>query len=291
MSLNILIIHNPVAGRRRRKRLRQLLKLLHGRGHHVRVKLTTYAGDAHETARDVDGFDVIIAAGGDGTVNEVVNGLCSRADDKDLPAVAFLPLGTANVLAWELHQPKKPGAVLEMIERGHTLEMHPGLANGRRFVLMASAGLDARAVSAVKTSMKRLLGGAAYVTAALKALGQERPLFTVRIGERAYEAATVVVTHARHYGGPFVITPEAGLDRPQMQVVMMRGHGWWNTLRYGAALVMGRLHRLADVEVVAATGAEIEGPDFDPVQMDGDLMSTLPLSVGMEPRAVRLCVP
>ena len=113
----------------------------------------------------------------------------------------------------------------------------------------------------------------------------------MRIGERAYEAATVVVTHARHYGGPFVITPEAGLDRPQMQVVMMRGHGWWNTLRYGAALVMGRLHRLADVEVVAATGAEIEGPDFDPVQMDGDLMSTLPLSVGMEPRAVRLCVP
>ena len=73
-----------------------------------------------------------------------------------------------------------------------------------------------------------------------------------------------------------------------LHVVMMQGYGWWSALRYGAALVSGRLHCLADVRVVETDSVEIEGPSLDPVQMDGDLMATLPLSISIEPQRVLL---
>jgi diacylglycerol kinase (ATP) len=288
MALKILVIHNPIAGRRRRRRVRELLKILDARGHHVRAKLTTQAGDAHEAARDTVGLDIIVAAGGDGTVNEVVNGLCSKPADEPLPAIAFLPLGTANVLAWELRLPRSPAAVADLMEQGHTLAIQPGIANGRRFLLMASAGLDARAVAAVKTSVKRVIGGAAYVSAALKALGEPRPSYKVAVAGQEYDARTVIVTRASCYGGPFRLVLNANLASPALHVVIMQGYGWWSALRYGAALVSGRLHCLADVRVVETDSVEIEGPSFDPVQMDGDLMATLPLSISIEPQRVLL---
>ncbi|MEK9724099.1 MAG: diacylglycerol kinase family protein [Rhodospirillaceae bacterium] len=161
MPSRIRVIHNPVAGRRRRHRLRQLLKMLAASGHSVRARPTAHADDARDIAREVQDVDLIVAAGGDGTVNEIVDGL--TADDRQgpVPAVAFLPLGTANVLAWALNLPHRPAALMRMIEQGRTVAVRPGIANDRRFILMASAGLDARAVAAVKTTVKRVLGGAA----------------------------------------------------------------------------------------------------------------------------------
>jgi len=155
MSLRVLLIHNPVAGTRRRRRLRKLLRHLERAGHQVRIRITKKRSDAREHARLAEGFDVIVAAGGDGTVNEVVDGLMVKPADEPLPKVAFLALGTANVLAWELKLPSRPAALARLIEAGNTVAMHPGIVNSRRFILMASAGLDARAVAAVKSLVKR----------------------------------------------------------------------------------------------------------------------------------------
>jgi len=286
MTSNILVIHNPIAGRRRRRRLHQLLKILDGRGHHVRVKLTRWAGDAYEAARDCKDVDFIVAAGGDGTVNEVVNGLCSRSVQERVPAVVFLPLGTANVLAWELNLPRKPAAIASLIERGRTIDIRPGIANGRRFVLMASVGLDARAVAAVKTSVKRFIGGGAYVCAALKALGELPPSFHITADGHAYQARTVIVTRAGRYGGPFHLVPNADISDPVLYAVMMQGYGWGAAVRYGAALVAGRIHHLRDVHVIKVSKIDIKGPPFDPVQMDGDLMLSVPMSVALDDRIV-----
>lgn len=290
MSGRILVIHNPVAGRRRRRRLRQLLKLLARTDREVRVRPTTRPGDAREIARTAEGVDLIIAAGGDGTVNEVVDGLAVRDGTGPLPAVAFLPLGTANVLAWELNLPHRPSALVKLIEAGRTVAVHPGIANERRFILMASAGLDARAVAAVKTTVKRVLGGAAYVFAALRALNTPPPLYTVRVDGREAQARTVIVTRARCYGGPFTLTPDAGLVHGGLHVVMLDGFGLVAALRYGVALVLGRLHRLADVTVDAGLSVSVEGPDGDPVQMDGDVVGALPLRVSLDSRSVPFLV-
>lgn len=291
MKARILVIHNPVAGRGRRRRLRKLLKALAARGHVTRSRLTTHRGDAREVARLAEETDVIIAAEGDGTVNEIVDGLAARRPDQPLPALGFLPLGTANVLAWELGLPRDADGLVRLIEGGEVLQVLPGKANEHRFALMASVGLDARAVAAVGKTTKRLLGGAAYVLAAVQALRQAPPRYRVTIDGRAFEARTVIVTRARRYGGPFVLAPDAGLHTDGLQVVMLQSYGLLAAVRYGIALALGRLDRLDDVTEVCGRRVEIRGPTDEPVQMDGDVTMALPLDVSIDRRAVPFLVP
>ena len=223
----VLVIHNPVAGRRKRKRLREFLRILDERGHRTRICLTKKPGDACDVARTTFDVDVIVCAGGDGTVNEVVNGLVARPERLPLPTLAFLPLGTANVLAWELDLPaRKAKKMVKQIENNRVLTVRPGVANGQRFFLMASVGLDARAVAAVRPGTKRLFGGGAYVMAAVKALAQPSPSYTVTVDGKSYQAATVIVARAKHYGGPFVLTPDAGIERNSLTILMIISMDW-----------------------------------------------------------------
>jgi len=291
MILSILVIHNPVAGRRWRRSVDQLFELLVERGFKVRVELTAQRGDARDAARLVNGVDVIVAAGGDGTVNEIVDGLAARETDDAVPAIAFLPLGTANVLAWELDLPRNPRGLVRLIEENETLKVCPGIANGRRIILMASVGLDARAVAAVKTTAKRMIGGGAYLLAALTALRQTPPCYKVTVDGRDFEAATVIVSRARRYGGPFSLTPDAGLETGALQIVMMRSYGLVPAVRYALALAFGRLHQLHDVMVVPGRKVSIDGPRDEPVQIDGDIVTRLPLEICMDSQAVAFLVP
>jgi len=289
--LNILIIHNPVAGRRRRRRLQKLLNLLEGAGHSVRILPTGQRGDARESARLAEGIDIIIAAGGDGTVSEIIDGIAARPATEPAPAVAFLPMGTANVLAWELGLPRSPRGIVRMINQGKSLAFRPGVANGTRFVLMASAGLDARAVAAVKTRTKRLVGGLAYVTAAVSALFRPSPVFRVQVGGLEYEARTVIVTRAARYGGPFLLAPGADLGGASLHIVLMPSYGWLAAIKYGLALVLGRLHHLPDVAVLEADRVDIRGIESEPVQVDGDLAVGIPLSISVDDRTIPFLVP
>jgi len=289
--VRILVIHNPVAGRGRRRRLRKLLKTLAAHGHDTRTRLTTHRGDAREVARTSKDTDVIIAAGGDGTVNEIVNGLAARRPDQPLPAVGFLPLGTANVLAWELGLPCDPDGLVRMIEGGQVLQVMPGKANDDRFALMASVGVDARAVAAVGKKTKRVLGWAAYVLAALRAIRQAPPRLRVSIDGQEVEARTVIVTRARCYGGPFVLATDAGLYSDGLHVVMLQSYGLMAALRYGIALLLKRLAQLDDVTVTSGRHVEIRGPADEPVQMDGDVTAVLPLDVSIDRRPVPFLVP
>jgi diacylglycerol kinase (ATP) len=252
------------------------------------VRITRAAGDAREHARTADGVDVIVAAGGDGTMSEVVDGLMAKPADEPLPSVAFLALGTANVLAWELDLPRRPGALVRLIESGATLDVRPGIANARRFLLMASAGLDARAVAAVKTLVKRWFGAAAYVLAAAHVISQPPPRLTVEVDGRPMEASLVIVARSRRYGGPFSLTPDAGITKPTFQVVLLHRHGFGPALAYGLALARGRLHERADVSVVAARAVHVLADGDEPLQVDGDAAGALPLVATLDDRTVRL---
>ena len=288
---NVLVIHNPVAGRRRRRRLRQFLEILNEREHRVHIRLTTKAGDARDAAHSAQNIDVIIAAGGDGTVNEVVNGLATRPADDALPIVAFFPLGTANVLAWELDLPsRKPKRMVKLIEKKRTLDVHQGIANGHRFFLVASVGLDARAVAAVNGSIKRIFGGGAYVIAAVQALMQKPPTYKVVVGDEEYEARTVIVSCGRFYGGPFILAPQAHLGEPMFCVVMLKNYDFFSAIRFGLALVRGTLSNQPDVTIVMGDSVRIDGPGGDPVQLDGDITSILPLSITLDTRPVPFLV-
>lgn len=245
---------------------------------------------------------MVAVAGGDGTVNEAVNGLGGlEARDGNAPPLAFIPLGTANILAHELGLPRSASGLAETILRGERRTAWPGRANGRRFLLMVSAGFDARVVARVDTGSKRFLGAAAYVLGALREMGRRSAArYRVCVDGEKLDAATVVITRTRHYGGGFVLAPQARLEEKKLYVVCLAGSGVRDILRYGAALVCGRLHRLGDVRIMEGDSVTVVGPPGDlgdsgeaggTVQMDGDLAGTLPLEVCLDSVPVTLLAP
>ena len=285
----VLVIVNPAAGRWRLERLRAVLGRLGELACASEIRTTTGRGDAERFARQAlgEGFDVVVAAGGDGTVNEVINGLAGS----DQP-LALLPLGTVNVLAAEIGLPNNPRAIAEVIAGGRPAPIYLGRAGPRHFVLMAGVGLDAHVVAGVSLRLKRLLGQKAYYASFFNQLLIQRKLqYRVTIDGAVHQAASVIVANSRFYGGRFVCAPQADLTAPLLQVCLFERPGRWNALRYVLALYRGRVARLNDCRIIPATALTIEGPTGDPAQMDGDIDARLPLTIRVAERPLRLIRP
>jgi YegS/Rv2252/BmrU family lipid kinase len=288
-----LVIFNPTAGWRRRRRLDSTLRLLGEAGIGCPVAATAARGDAerlaYEAASSPDAPDLIIAAGGDGTINEAANGLLRAGAPIPL---AILPLGTANVLAAEIGLAIDPAAIAAAIVADRRIEVHVGRANGAGFLLMAGAGFDAHVVQAIRPPVKRLLGKGAYVLETLRQLVRFGfPRYRVTIDGVAHEAASVVVARGRFYGGRYLAAPAARLDGDGFQVCLFESGGRLAVLRYGAALVMDRLPRAGGYRIVSGSRVGVEGPAGDPVQADGDIIARLPLDIDLAPRRISLVVP
>lgn len=274
----ILVIHNPVAGWWQRNRLKRFLRELRKSGRNVYVRRTMRPGHATQLARDLspDSVAAVVAAGGDGTIREVADGLSGR----DI-ALAILPLGTANIMAIELGLGLNPKRAAQTVVAGKTRAIYPAFVNGRRFLLMASAGVDSRVVARVDRTVKKLIGKGAYVFAALAVLlsREKAPEMVARVDGEDLRAPLIIVTRAEHYGGPFSIAPEADLLSRKIFVVAPMRTGLWNMLRYAFALVTSRLARLPDVYVKEAQSIELLGPEAHPIQVDGDEFGALPASI------------
>jgi len=288
----ILAVFNPAAGRNCRDRFDQVVKHLRDFGCFVSVVETTAPGHAEAIAREAtankeSAFHVIVAAGGDGTINEIVNGLSGAS-----LALGLMPLGTANVLADEIGLARDPEAVARALARGPIRPIHVGRINGRRFVMMAGAGFDANVVSGVSLALKKLLGPLAYVwQAGVQAFREDGAGCTVTIDGVAYETVSVVACNGRRYGGPFIAAPEASLTDDCFHVVLMQGRGWINTARYGVALVLGKISKLSDVRVVPGRDVQVDGVNGRPVQADGDIIATLPARISVDPEFIGLIFP
>jgi len=284
-----LVVFNPAAGRRRRAALGKALDRFRRNGVRTTVRETGAPGDAERIAAEAtaEAFDVVVAAGGDGTLNEVLNGLGA-----DAPSLAVLPLGTANVLAVELGLPRRIEAVVDIIAEGRTRTFWPGIVNGRRFALMAGVGVDALVVDAVGVRQKRLFGRYAYAGQALLAIARGGfSSYVLDVDGNRVEAGSAIVTLGSHYGGAYVVAPSASLFRPELQVCIVRGCRRRDHLRYAAALLRGRLADQADVQIVPAHRVAIAGPASAPVQCDGNIVCRLPATFMLADRPVALVVP
>ena len=287
--LRLLVVHNPVAGWRRRRLLDRVVDALRAGGALVEVRRTATRGDAERITRAAlgDGFDRLVVAGGDGTINEAANALAGST----LP-LAIVPLGTANVLAAEIGLGGDAQAVARAILDGPAARIALGTVNGRRFAMMAGVGFDAAVVAGVSTRLKRHLGKGAYVLAMLRLLCRFRPqAYQVTADGRRYAAGSVVLAKGRHYAGRFVCAPAARLDRPLLELCLFRAADRLSILRYAAALALGRIDRLSDVTIVSAREAVIEGAAGEPVQGDGDILGQLPARIAVAPESLLLVVP
>ena len=284
----VLVIFNPTAGARRRQRLDAVVAGLQAAGCDVLLRATTRRGDAEAFAREAhsSAFHVLLAAGGDGTINEVVNGLAA-----DAPLLALCPMGTANVLASEIGLVAEPAAIVRAVLTGEAREAWPGIANGRRFLMMAGVGFDAEVVAGIVPRLKRALGKGAYVVETARQLVRYRyPRFRIGIDGVVYDAASAIIAKGHFYAGRYVVAPPARLDAPSFHVCLFTASGPLAVLWYGTALLLGLVPRLPGVRLVPATRVEVAG-DAAPVQGDGDIIATLPLTVTVAPQPVRLLAP
>lgn len=285
----ILVIHNPAAGRRRWDRLQAVLDELSVLGVSATVRSTTGPGDAERLVGAVSAgdFDVVAIAGGDGTFNEALNGVSGST-----PALGVIPLGTANVLAADIGLDPAPRPVAAALALGEIRPVRVGLANGRRFAMMAGIGFDAHVVAGVDLGLKRRIGKGAYgVAAAVQFARFAWPPYLVSADGRDHPAASVVIAKGRHYGGNFVIAPAARIEDASFQVCLFLRKGRFALPRYAAALFGGRLAERPDVKLLTAARVTVTGPAGDPVQLDGDADLGLPLAVGIAPEPVRLVYP
>jgi YegS/Rv2252/BmrU family lipid kinase len=292
------VVFNPTAGGSRRARLDATLELLRHSGCEIVLRATAAPGDAEAIARELgaaaEPADIIVVAGGDGTINEAVNGLMEKQlnGHAGILPLALVPLGTANVLAAEIGLPVSPAAIARTITRGPATTTYVGLANGRCFTAMAGVGFDAHVVAGVPLGLKRLLGKAAYVVEACKQLVRFRfPRYRVTVDGQVCDAASIIVAKAHFYAGRCVCAPAARIDEPEFHVCLFERGGRWNAIRYAVALAIGRLGRLSDFRILRGRSVTIEGPSDDPVQGDGDIIAHLPVRIEIAPQPLRLIVP
>jgi diacylglycerol kinase (ATP) len=300
-SKRVLVVFNPKAGRHRLGKLRRTIAAMRLTGAEVELQATAARGDAERFAREacggVNGFaalDQLAIAGGDGTINEAVNGIMSVSGagaTSSLP-LCIVPLGTANVLAREIGQRFSPAVAAKTALTGERRQVYLGQANGRCFTIMAGAGFDAHVVANVSTALKLRIGKLAYVWEALRQLFLfPYSRYRVTVDGKSYDAASVVVAKGRLYAGPYVAAPEARLDSPDFQVCLFQRGGRWNAIRYALALTLGLLPRLKDYLIVSGRQVRIDGPAGDPVQGDGDIIAHLPVEIRLAPVSLALMAP
>jgi YegS/Rv2252/BmrU family lipid kinase len=277
----MVIVFNPVAGRRRAALLWRVLDVLAANGIRLDLAETHRAGHAETLAREAvqAGAPMVVAAGGDGTIAEVANGLMGSG-----ARLGVIPLGTANVLAHELALPFAPRAVAAALAFGRTRRLWPGMARGpegsRLFVQMLGVGFDAQVVHQISFPLKRVLGKNAYVLQGLRETWRYKfPPVRLRIDETETEAASAVISKGRLYGGRFLLAPEAHPAEPGFSVVLFGCTGPAAALMYGAALPVGLLGRAPGVRHVRARTVELVGNTPIPAQADGDAAGFTPLSV------------
>lgn len=286
----VLILANPTSGGYRPDDLEEIRSLLEKAGVQVTLHLTTRAGEIGEVAANPRlSASVLAVAGGDGSVNEAVTGFQSNPNPPDL---AVIPCGTANVLAHELGLPQKPAQIARAILGGKRTPLHVGFANGRPFILMASMGFDAEVVHGVPLALKRRLGKLAYVITALR-LGFKRKSsdLLVTFDGRQERGKLVVATNGRCYGGPFTVHPEASVSRPGLFLLILKRDDPWSTIRFGIALLMGRVYKAAGVVVCPFKRATVTSPRPVAAQVDGDPFGTTPIDLCVSGASLSIIVP
>jgi diacylglycerol kinase (ATP) len=247
-------------------------------GCEVVVRRTAAADDAERLARAAEPeFDLVVAAGGDGTVNGVANGLAGSSRP-----LGVLPLGTANVLANELGLPRHPKRLAAVLAGASPRPIWPGRIGDRLFVCMAGIGFDAAVVARVDPGLKQRFGKLAVVWAILGNLARHRPgEFTIGIDGAEYRAGAAVIAKTRFYAGRFVLAPAARVTDPLLYVVLFAPARWPVVLGYLAAMALGILRYTPGVSVVAARAVSLAGGGPWPVHVDGELVEGFPASAAI----------
>lgn len=295
MKREAVLISNPNAGRGGAQRAREVTRFcetLRKRGVKIDALNTNGPNDASRLAAGVvkKGVRDVIVSGGDGTINEVLQGLVG-SDGR----LAVWPRGTANVFARELQLPFDGDEAAKVIARGISKPVHIGCATVERtgerryFFLMAGIGLDASVVRGVRPRLKRRVGEAAFWYSGLGHLAHWQPVpFDVEVDGQTLNATFAAIGKAAHYGGKLGITPRANLEKPEFEICVVDSKSRLHFLYLlsHAKRRQGVGEHLRGVQFIRATRARVTGNVM--VQIDGELTGELPMTFEIAPGPIEI---
>jgi diacylglycerol kinase (ATP) len=292
-----ILISNPRTGRyatRPRKPIEEIRDRLSSLGLDIELINTTRPGHATEIARLAarNGTADVIVAGGDGTINEAIQGMVGTK-----ARLGIIPRGTANVLARELKLPSDDNDATAVVGRGKSRTIHFGVAvdepkqTRRYFLLMAGIGLDAAVVTQVPASLKSRFGKGAFWFSGLRQLTKwNPPIFTVEVENQQYSATFVAIGNAASYGGDLAITPRARIDQAEFEVCIIQTTSRWRYLHLASqALGHGLQEGSSDVRFLKTNAVRAVGEAA--VQVDGEVIGTLPMRFEIAPDSLEVIVP
>lgn len=299
-SMNALVIVNPVAGTAaaRRKALRTTIGYLAEHGWTVTWRETQPDRSATELARTAidGGYDTVVVAGGDGTINEVIQPLVGT----DV-RLGVLPIGTANL--WSLEcgiatapvlMPQNLQHAADVLVNGETLRADVGRAGSRYFLLVAGIGFDALVTHQVDFATKRRLGGFAYLWKALPELPRSRGApMKITIDGQQFNRRVLLVTisNTRLYAG-LTLAPNASFTDGYLDVTIFQGRGWPALIKFAALGLLGFRIQTPEIMRVRGRVIEIEGSRTLPIQVDAEpLAQTTPIRIEVIPSSLRVIVP
>ena len=280
---DILVIFNPAA---RSERARGFLERIAAlpRAH---LRPTTAPGDARRLAEEGarSGARVIVAAGGDGTINDVVNGLAGSD-----AALGILPVGTMNVFAAELGLPSDLDEAWEIIAAGHTRIIDLAQANDHMFVQLAGIGFDAQVVEATSWNWKRSFGPLSYLVAAAQIAAQKPPKIMVESNGVTREGSFVLIGNGRFYGAPIKVFKDAKLDDGLLDILILKNLSYLDLARYLTGIFTGTHTAFDDIEYFQTDEARVHSQQEVPVEVDGELFGKLPVTFRIASRRLRVVV-
>ena len=291
--MKTLVIINPLSGKLNiGYRLRGLERFLQDSGFDHQIIFTSAAREAESLARKAveEGVQSILVAGGDGTINEVINGMAGST-----ARLGIIPTGCRNVLARELGIPTDLGPALELIASDRVRRIDLGRANQRYFAVMIGIGLDADAVRDVETNLlnlKRFLRGYAYHLAGVRSLFKfHTSPFPVKIDrEQTLFGCAAVIANGHFYGGSHQMVSSARVDDGYLDLCLFEKGGRLDYLRYFLGVLTRRHQGFSDVQIRRLTELKIERAGL-PIHVDGDFAGFTPVEVRIHPRALDILAP
>jgi diacylglycerol kinase (ATP) len=293
--VRICVVFNPAARGDKARHFRQRLTEL---GASCVLTPTTCAGDGRRLAAEAvrDGADVVVAAGGDGTINEVLNGIADVPGGLDRTRLGVLPLGTANVFARELRMPLRWQQAWRTIQAGNEQALDLGRVSyvagarthSRYFVQLAGAGLDARATELVDWQWKKRVSYFAYISAGLRTLLQPQVPITVESDSRVFTGELVLLGNGRLYGGPFALFPSASMEDGRLDVRIFPKANLRLALACLLGIFAGRVGHAGGSLDLTATRLRLSATSRVPLQIDGESVGELPAEFELEPRRLRV---
>ncbi|HKS03961.1 MAG TPA: diacylglycerol kinase family protein, partial [Chthoniobacterales bacterium] len=228
------------------------------------LRATSRIGEAELLARKAarEGYKRIVAAGGDGTINEVVNGLAGST-----AALGLLPIGTVNVFATELGLPSGDlKQCWQIICEGHTRTIDLPNANGKHFVQLAGIGLDAQAVKETSVTLKRSFGPLSYLVSAAQIASRPPPHLVIESkGGKTLEGSFVLIGNGRLYGGPFPFFKRALIDDGLLDVVVFKRIGYLDIIRYLQDVIFSSSISMPDLEYFQTKRLRVSSEEQVPV--------------------------